>query len=173
MFFRVHIFQGPYFSGSRFFRVQLLNGPGFSRSGSRILVLVFQGSGPDFRSSSGWLLLLNTQYYRFLIIKISSNIIEMALRELERTEAATGGVLWKKIFFKKLANHRKTPMLECCEIFCFCFWFFYVFLWNLRNFLRASISKNVCKWMLLKGRQLTGGDWWVWNIIVLISLIKE
>ena len=123
MFFRVHIFQGPYFSASRFFRVQLLNSPRIPRSGSRIRVLVFQGSGPGFRSSSGWLLLLSTQYYRFLIIKINSNIIEMALRELERTESATGGVLWKKIFLKKLENHRKTPMLESCEIFSFVFCF--------------------------------------------------
>ena len=32
MFFRIHVFQGPDFLGSRFFRVQVFQGPGFLRS---------------------------------------------------------------------------------------------------------------------------------------------
>ena len=49
-FFRVQVFQGPGFSGSRFFRVQVFLGPGFS--GSRFFrVQVFQGRSPGFRSS--------------------------------------------------------------------------------------------------------------------------
>ena len=40
--FRVQVFQGSGFSGSRFFRVQVFYGPnaGFSRSRSRVLVQV-------------------------------------------------------------------------------------------------------------------------------------
>ena len=40
--FRVQVFQGSGFSGSRFFRVQVFYGPnaGFSRSGSGVLVQV-------------------------------------------------------------------------------------------------------------------------------------
>ena len=44
MFFKVEVFQGPGFSGSRFFKVQVLQGPGFSRS-KFFRVQVFQGSG--------------------------------------------------------------------------------------------------------------------------------
>ena len=57
MFFRIHLFQGPHFLGSRFFRVQVFrvqvfHGPGFS--GSRV-----QGPGPGFRASQNIKLLSN------------------------------------------------------------------------------------------------------------------
>ena len=47
IFSRVHVFQGPDFSGpgfsgSRFFRVQGFLGPGFSGSGSRVRVQVLE-----------------------------------------------------------------------------------------------------------------------------------
>ena len=48
-FFRVLVFQGPGFLGSRFFRLQVFLGPGFS--GSRFFWVRVQGPGPGFRSS--------------------------------------------------------------------------------------------------------------------------
>ena len=40
MFFKVQVFQGPVFSGSRFFRVQVFQGPGFQEPGPRSRVWV-------------------------------------------------------------------------------------------------------------------------------------
>ena len=74
--------------------------------------------------------LIKRQSERRIIIKI----MEMALRELERTEAGTEVVLWKKVFLKNLTNFTgkdlcwslflmksqdPTQMFSCeiCEIF--------------------------------------------------------